>query len=382
MKTITISKLKDIAEEKADRLITIYCPTFIKGNKTQQNKIRFKNLLKETESRLKESGLSSSDINDYLKPAHSLLDNPLFWEHQQRGLAVFLSSKGMDYYELPFEVPEVSYVGKRFNIKYLLSMYQSNGRYLALTIGLKNPAIFECDKYNIRKLDIPDLPKSFDEILAQYDPEKSLQFRTEVRTEGDARAASFHGQGAKDKQKKYIGSYFRKLDDELSSSDINKDLPMVIVGLDHLSSIFKEVSSYPNIVDQFENVNPHELNETEIHSRTWNIIEPRFKKEIDGVRQEYARFSGSKLASDSIEDIVKASHFGKTKYLYIRTKGQKWGDFDPLNNVVRIDDKQTATSMELYNYSALHTILNSGKVYTLEGDEMPCDCDIAAIYRY
>jgi hypothetical protein len=69
----------------------------VRAGDTQQNPIRFKNLLREAEKRLMEQGHlrqnRNGDAGDFLDPLRALTDDRDFWEHQQEGLALFRSSQ-------------------------------------------------------------------------------------------------------------------------------------------------------------------------------------------------------------------------------------------------------------------------------------------------
>jgi hypothetical protein len=53
--------------------VSIFTPTHRAGTETQQDPIRFKNLLREAEERLLASGLGTPEAHELLKPAQRLL---------------------------------------------------------------------------------------------------------------------------------------------------------------------------------------------------------------------------------------------------------------------------------------------------------------------
>jgi hypothetical protein len=69
--------------------VSLFMPTHRAGRETEQNPIRFKNLLREAEDRLLATGLRSPDVREILKPAQRLLQESGFWRNQSHGLAVF-----------------------------------------------------------------------------------------------------------------------------------------------------------------------------------------------------------------------------------------------------------------------------------------------------
>jgi hypothetical protein len=337
----------------------------------------------EASERLEKAGFSPKAARKYLHNPFLKLNNSLFFEHQNSGLAVFISSKGAEYFRLPVDVSEKCYLGGRFNIKPLLKLFESNGRYRLLEVTLERPRLYEGNKLGIWELDIPGGPYSIKEKLAEFDPEKSLQYSSEVRADAGEKEGIYHGHGiGKDKHKKYISLFYNELDKGVRKNFEVYNLPLVLAGLDHLVSIYRDVSGYPFVKEEYININPHELSEQELHERSWNIVRPAFRAETENVRAEFMRMKGTPLASDDVKEIVKSSYFGKTKYLCLSSGTERWGRFDEGNNNVEIFEKEMPESRDLLNYSALCTIANGGKVYTLDKEEMPGETSVAAIYRY
>ena len=57
METLSKDDLKALVKKRKDLCISLYMPTHRSGVETQQNQIRFKNLLREAEERLVASGM-------------------------------------------------------------------------------------------------------------------------------------------------------------------------------------------------------------------------------------------------------------------------------------------------------------------------------------
>src|SRR5438132_720330 len=62
--------------------VTLTMPTARKGPETQQNAIRFKNLLREAEDKLSSFQLRTDEAQKLLAPAVELQDDAEFWMHQ------------------------------------------------------------------------------------------------------------------------------------------------------------------------------------------------------------------------------------------------------------------------------------------------------------
>ncbi|MDY0222574.1 MAG: hypothetical protein RBR67_15690 [Desulfobacterium sp.] len=68
MDLITIEKLKEtFLTKRSGWCISLFMPTHRAGRETEQNPIRFKNLLREVEERLSAKGLRTTEVQERVK---------------------------------------------------------------------------------------------------------------------------------------------------------------------------------------------------------------------------------------------------------------------------------------------------------------------------
>ncbi|MEH2450193.1 MAG: hypothetical protein V7K20_02360 [Nostoc sp.] len=103
-------------------------PTHPAGPEMRQDPIRFKNLVKEAETRLIDAGLEQKEAIVLLEKSHEI-DTQEFWEQMaKQGLAIFISENIFRYYTLPIDFQELVVVTDRFQIKPLLPILNGNGQ--------------------------------------------------------------------------------------------------------------------------------------------------------------------------------------------------------------------------------------------------------------
>ncbi len=215
MKLFSFDEVKTLIEEPNGICVTIYMPTHRLGVETQQNPIRFKNLLRQAEEQLINSGLRSQDVKDLLQPAEEI-DEYDFWQHQSDGLAIFIANNVFSYYCLPIDFPELVVVTNRFHLKPLLSLLTTDGLFYILALSQNQVRLFQGSRYSVSEIELENVPQGIAEALKYDDPEKQFQFHTGTSEGGGERAAMFHGQGAgNDEQKDNILRYFRQVNQGL-----------------------------------------------------------------------------------------------------------------------------------------------------------------------
>ncbi len=68
--------------------------------------------------------------------------------------------------------------------------------------------------------------------------------------------------------------------------------------------------------------------------------------------------------------------------MFVSVCEQKWGKFDSENTIVELHTEREPDDEDMLDFAAVHTLLNAGRVYTLESEDMPNGSIVAAIFRY
>ena len=89
MKQLSQAELEALMQRRDSVCVSIYAPMVKAGPETQQNAIRFKNLVRRAADTLEERGMTPKEVSRFLEPASDLIDDTPFWQHQSDGLAVF-----------------------------------------------------------------------------------------------------------------------------------------------------------------------------------------------------------------------------------------------------------------------------------------------------
>jgi len=388
MDILTRSELRTLTRKPGGWCISIYMPTHRVGAEIQQDPIRLKNLLSETEERLLADGLRSSEAQELLEPAEKLLQDGLFWQHQSDGLAIFLSSDQFRYCRLPFDFEELVVVTDRFHVKPLLPLFSGDGQFYMLALSQNEVRLLQGTRYSVSKVDLEGVPRSLAEALRYNDPEKRFQFHTSTITPGGkgGRPAIFHGHGvaSADDPKDYILRYFHQVDEGLHGLLRDERAPLVLAGVDYLLPIYKEANTYPYLVDEGIERNPEQLSAEELHEQAWAIVWPLFLAAQKEAANEYKRLAGagSEQASSDLKEIIPAAYHGRVGTLFVAVGLQQWGAFDPATNAVQLHREVKPGDEDMLDFAAVHTFLNGGTVYAVELEKVPDEAPLAAVFRY
>ena len=379
---ITKDKLKQLMNMKADNSMSIYLPTIHKGKETRQNHIRFKNLLRQGEKQLKSNGLRKHEIEQILQPVNELYENNWFWNYQSQGAAVFASPEFYKHFLLPVKVEETVVINDRFYIKPLIPLIQNQGYFYLLDLNLKHTRLYQGTQYNIQPVEVEDMPPDIDEVLKYDDPHRQIQFHTETPSGAGERSAVFHGQGVgTDEKKENIQRFFHKIDKSVNSFIGAEEVPLILAGMDYLHSIYKDLNTYPHLVQQGVRKNTDSLSRESLHTQAWKVIEPLFKKEQQKALEQYENHIGYDKAAEGIKEVLKDAYEGRIDILFLKRGINSWGTFNPPSLSVETHKNRQEEDADLFETAAVHTFLKGGNVLVLEPEQIADHADIFALLR-
>ena len=389
MDQISKSDLRNLLAHDGVPRLSLYMPTHRAGS--QEDPIRFKNLLDQAEERLSEYGLRGPEVQEFLEPARNQVAmEEAFWQ-QGDGLALFMAPRLLQYYRLPLDFEESLMVGKRFYLKPIFKVFQDSGHFYILALSQNEVRLLEGTKYGLNEIEVAQLPASRADALKWDNPERQTQ--SHIVGAGNRGAhqgrpdVMFHGHGVgHDDEKSDILRYFQQVDKGLSEFLADKQEPLILAGVDYLLPIYQEANSYRNLVDERIDGNPENLRRETLHARAWELLAPRFKMEqqeaFELYRQQFA--TGTGRASKDIREILPAAYGGRVGRLFLREQAEIWGQYDLANNRVEVHSERKPDSEDLSNMAAVYSFQNDAAIYVVDasGDEMPDQTPIAAVFRY
>ena len=379
MNVLTRNNLNSLMAVHKGPCVSVFMPMHRSGPETQQDPIRLKNLIRESEERLMTRGIPAPEARELLKSAERLLRDGLFRQHQSDGLGMFLSPEVFRYYLLPFVFKELVIVTDRFHIRPLLPLLSGDGRYYILALSQNKVRLLQGTHYSVNEVSLADVPENLAETLRDDDSWKDLHMHSALSGKGKLSAIT-HGDEVDSKEN--IRRYFRRIDRGLHELLRNERAPLVLAGVDYLHPIYKEVNSYPHLMEGGIAGNPERLSAGELHKRTWTIVKPYFQKAQQEAINQYKEFASSGQASNRIRKIIPAAYHGRIELLFVIPDLQQWGTFDPGTDEIHLHKKEKTGDEDLLESAAIQTLLNGGTVYMVGAEKMPDTDPLAAVFRY
>jgi hypothetical protein len=386
------TQIIELVDQKSEACLSLYMPTQPMGDLTQQNPIRFKNLLTEAEDRLKERDLEKDQLDTILNPARQLLEDHTFWQNQRRGLAAFFSPETSQLYRLPYAVEEAVLLDERFHIKPLLPLLSEDEHFYILALSQGEIRLLEGTRNTVNEIELEQLPDDIDEALWFEDPERRIYEHTTGLGPGTERGPGmgggqpmvFHGHGVvtEERESEQILRYFHRVDEALMTMLDGERAPMVLAGVEYLHPIYHEANSYNYLLEDGVMGNPEALSAQELHEQTWQIVAPIFESQREEAKANFMDLTATNRTSNDMKEIVKAAFYGRVDTLFVVPEVEQWGSFDESTGTVTLTPRRTEESIDLLQAAAVQTLRHDGKVYMMDRDNIPGGELIAAIFRY
>lgn len=381
---LTIDRALELARESGGHRVSLYMPTspFVPGSQ-EADVTLLKNLLRRAEEDLRGRGARPQEIERLLAPAHALAADRPFWLRAEHGLAVLLGPEGAHVFRLAAEVPHMMRVGDRYYVRPLLPHVEARGEYWVLFISQKSVRLYQGARNGLGEVPAGDMPTSLSEALRWDDFEKaSLQFHVNIAGAIGGRGAPvYHGNKEPD-MKNELARFFRQINAALAERLRDSSAPLVLAGVDYLLPIYRDVNTYPHLVEDTVNGNAEILPLPELHKKALAAMRSLAEWESRQLSAQVEEGWGSPLMTPDPETIVPAAFLGRVDTLFLTDAEEWWGRYDPNAGRATLHRSQMEGDDELLDLAALQTLEKGGSVVSLPAEDMPHGEAAVALLRY
>ena len=294
-------------------------PTHRSGPETQQDPIRLKNLIRRAEESLVSAGIRRPDASEVLRPARELIEDEAFWRHQSDGLALFLRTGWFRCYRLPLAFEETVVASDRFHVSALLPLLTGDGRFFVLALSENEARLLAGTRFAVHVVNVPGLPAGVKDALRYDDPQRELGSHAAERGGPGARVV-LHGQGiGAEVQKERLGRYLRAVDGAVRRFLREQQAPLVLAGVGYVRAMYRDVNTYPHLLEAGISGSPDRTSSKELHTRAWALVEPLFARDRDAAAAAYREALGTGRATDNLEEVLTAAEAGRVDVLFVPT---------------------------------------------------------------
>ena len=352
---------------RAEQCVSIYLPTHAVTSEAAEDRIAYKNLVKEAVKQMHDSGADKRAVAAIVEELDSLSDDDDLWQHLSDSLAVFATPTSLRTYRLHVPLRPQAQVSDRFHLKPLLAAMSASTGYFILALALGSVKLIEVTSNKAIEVKVPNLPKDISHAVKRNLPKDPAPAGRIQGGEGD---------------KVLLRQYCRIIDRAIRPVISRGSHPLVLACVDHVGHVYQGVSSYPQIADEFISGNPEHMRPDQLRTAGEPLVAHLLSAPVHEANERFQQLQGTGKAASDVTVLGPAAIGGLIDTLIVQLGAPVYGTVDSATGEVQVADEAGADSYDVLDKIASMTIKYGGTVFAVEKDEMPADLPAAAILRY
>ncbi|MBU1013398.1 MAG: hypothetical protein KKG99_10350 [Bacteroidetes bacterium] len=384
MELLTKELIQELLSVDRSPCLSLYMSTDKTHPENLKNPIRFKNLVSQMEESLLQK-YSVNEVERYLEPLESLVNDNNIWNYTKDGLAVF-SAKGMfKVIGLHKSVEELAIVADSFHTKPLRQYLQSLDHFHVLGLTLHDIRLFEGNRHSLTEVELTsDTPKTITEALGGELTEKHSTVESYGGIGGES-TPMHHGQGGKKEETEKDAERFFRVAASAIYEHHSKPSgwPLILAALPEHHNLFQKVNKNPLLLSKGIAINPSSVSPDKLAKMAWEIMEPEYSLKLDTLVERFEQARANGKGSDNYKEVAVAAVEGRVDTLIVEADRIIAVRVTNLvtGNTQKKDMKNPKVDDLLDDMGEL-VIKMGGQVMVLPPEKMPSETGLAAIFRY
>ena len=379
---ISHADIRRLTEEVSEPAVSFYFPVHATLPDRRKNAIRFRNLTREAEDRLRERGADPAKV---LGATEKLFEpEPPVEARGTKGLAVFTAGGEPTVLALPGRPVEQVEVGRGFDILPLLPFVEAQGSFFVITLDRESPTLLKGNRLGLETVARDVMERSLDAIRGTTQFPAALGYHS-TRAGGPAGTSNYrhaHGESADDYEQieldQFAHGIARAAEDRLKS----ESGPLVPVGEPNLLGMFRTHCRYAGLTETAVAKSPAGLDDEELFRATLEVADDALS---EPVRNALGRASeGHHRADGTVSvlpaEIADAAEQGRVGTLLLARNAagsslrMAEADGSPAENA--------KTRREQCDRIVRATLEHGGEIVPVGPNDLPDNAALAALFRF
>lgn len=264
-KQITKEDISKMQKGELGTCISLYMATPNATVDNAKNFITFKNKLTQIDIRLENLHMPKDSIETFVDSAKQFYNDCVATGSLNKSIAIFYGNKKLHGYVLPIVFEDMIDIGNKFNVKPLEEYLKiSDLKYYVLSLDQNKIILYLANAYEMVEVPLK-IVNSIEKFYGDEEYSSNLQFRP-------SNGAYSIGDKKSEDKKKEIERYFMKINDEVVKIINNSHRPLILVGVEYLFPIYKNVNTYNHLLDKGVKGSPDSFKKEKLHEETLKIF--------------------------------------------------------------------------------------------------------------
>ena len=361
--------------------VSITLPTHRRGAESRQGPIRLRTLVARARSALVEDRrLPPEQADALLAPARSLAEDHRFWQHQDRGLALYATMGRLQRFRVPVPLPERVTAGSSALLTPLLPLVEPDPPALVVTVTEGEVKLYTASRCGLTRIgtahDELDLPRDGAEVLGPSDYENPVQAPPVARPHTgslDISRAQVYGDSPADRRTRGRAELARRVAVAVQRLAARTGRPVVVVADakagGHVAGPLREAGV--EVLGTVE-LNPTGTSDDDLHAAVSAVVAGRLDRSREDALTVFTalRERADPRAPAAPADVLRAAHEGRVESLLVASGCEVFGRYDPATGDVSTADDLAAAGGDLLGVAAVRTIVHGGTVHVVAHDRL------------
>ena len=311
------STLQELATHDKSPKVSMFVPTSPSSATTQDAATHLKNLLRDALEMLVSAGVSASEAEALLARVYSKVSDREFWQHQEHGLAFFVSPDGVVQVSVSHHLEPTLSVGDHFDVLPLMPGLVTDSEYVLVCASQGEVSVYRGNAAELTPITIPDMPTSLEDVLTDADYENPVLASPPARPNTGTQNisnAQVYGAAPPEWQAMVRRKFAARIVSSLGSAGDLQGLPLVVIADEDMAGDVAEAAGAVAV----DTTHPTALSVQQRHEVSWRLV----RETLDQTRQDLLASMAQRLGQNSDvatdpAEIVQMASAGRVDKLFV-----------------------------------------------------------------
>lgn len=309
--------LRDLATHEQSPKVSVFVPTSPSSSTTQDAATHLKNLLRDASQMLGNAGMNASEAEALLAEVSEKVSDREFWQHQQHGLAFFVSPDGVVQVSVSHHLEPAVSVGDHFDVLPLMPGFVTDSEYVVVCASQGEVSVYRGNAASLTEITIADMPTSLEDVLTDADYENPVLASPPARPNTGSQNisnAQVYGDAPPEWQAMVRRKFAARIVSSLGSAGDLQGLPLVVIADEDMAGDVAEAAGAVAV----DTTHPTALSVQQRHDVSWRLVQ----ETLDQTRQERLATMAQRLGQNSDvaadpAEIVQMASAGRVDKLFV-----------------------------------------------------------------
>ncbi|UDY37380.1 baeRF11 domain-containing protein [Dermatobacter hominis] len=363
----TPGEIEQLLSDRGDARATIYLATSPVTDRTDAERIAYKDAVARAVAALHEAGVDKRRVAGFEELLGELDEDPLYWDHQARTLAVFTDGEVLRSYHLANELTPVVKVTDRYFVKPLLRSVTFPQACFVLALAEGSVRLLELGPdYGPIEVEVPDLPAS---AAAATHHHKITDHVQKGSLSGD------------DGSKIRLRQYARAVDAAIRPLVRGHELPLLLAAAEPTASAFRAVNTSPELEDIGLEGSPEKIDDLQIAREAREVLAKVYEEDLQQLADLFSLRDGQDRVQTDVSDLARSATYGQIDTLVVDIDQIVWGRVDD-DGAVTFADEGDEGAADIIDEVVRRVLASDGTVLAVRAEDVYRGGAAAAVLRY